>query len=75
VADVFKGWMQEAKLATSLETLPQWPSQAKANADNTQLLLGKLADSATKQWTASFNPRTVSQPELLQIYQAALKSD
>lgn len=75
VADEFQGWMQEAKLATSLEGLPQWPSQSKANADETQLLLGKLADSATKQWTASFNPRPASQPEMLQIYQAALKSE
>lgn len=75
VADVFKGWMQEAELATSLERLPQWPSQSKANSEDTQLLLGQLADSASKQWTAAFNPRPASQPEMLQIYQAALKSE
>ena len=33
--------------------------------------LEELAASAAKQWTASFNPRRVSEPELLEIYRQA----
>ncbi|MBM4001700.1 MAG: iron-containing alcohol dehydrogenase [Planctomycetes bacterium] len=33
--------------------------------------LEQLAASAAKQWTASFNPRRVSEPELLEIYRQA----
>jgi alcohol dehydrogenase len=34
--------------------------------------LAKLAAAAAKQWTATFNPRTVGEAELLSIYQMAL---
>jgi alcohol dehydrogenase len=33
--------------------------------------LGSLADAAALEWTARFNPRPVSQAELLEIYEAA----
>ena len=35
-------------------------------------ILGVLADEASRQWTAQFNPRPVSESDLLHLYQAAL---
>ncbi|MFY7953019.1 MAG: alcohol dehydrogenase, partial [Armatimonadaceae bacterium] len=34
--------------------------------------LSLLADLATEQWTARFNPRPVGRPELLSLYEQAL---
>ncbi len=69
VARVFTKWMQQASLATTLETLPQWPTEfLEEQTDN---LLRELANSSSKQWTASFNPRSVTESDLLAIYRAA----
>jgi alcohol dehydrogenase len=35
-------------------------------------ILHLLAEEAAEQWTGRFNPRPVGQPELLQLYRAAL---
>ena len=69
---VFTNWMQHAGLATSLESLPQWPAKLKSDRTQTLHLLQKLAHSASKQWTASFNPRTASESDMLLMYQAAI---
>lgn len=34
--------------------------------------LSVMAQGAAKQWTGNFNPRTVAEPELLELYQSAL---
>ena len=36
------------------------------------LILSVLADEAVQQWTGRFNPRPVSETELLHLYSAAL---
>jgi alcohol dehydrogenase len=68
---VFTKWLQQAGLATSLESLSQWPAKLKSDRTQTLHLLQKLAHSASKQWTASFNPRTTSESDMLSMYQAA----
>jgi alcohol dehydrogenase len=35
-------------------------------------ILPILAEEASQQWTGNFNPRPVGEPELLQIYEAAI---
>ena len=68
---VFSKWMQQAGLATTLESLPQWPAKLKGDRAETLRLLQQLAHSASKQWTASFNPRPASESDMLSMYQAA----
>jgi alcohol dehydrogenase len=34
-------------------------------------ILHLLAEEANQQWTARFNPRPVSEPDILKLYQAA----
>jgi len=65
--------MKQAGLATTLETLPQWPDPAMSDPDKTLRLLRELASSASKQWTATFNPRPTSESDMLSMYQSALK--
>ncbi len=72
LVSVFTKWMKQARLSTTLETLPQWPVTAIGNPDKTIALLSDLAKSATKQWTASFNPRQTNESEMLLMYQSAL---
>jgi len=38
----------------------------------TQEILPVLAEEANQQWTARFNPRPVTEVELLQLYEAAV---
>jgi alcohol dehydrogenase len=47
--------------------LPQTLRELKVEKD----MLPTLADEATQQWTAQFNPRPVTAGDLLEIYQAA----
>ncbi len=68
---VITKWMQQAGLATSLESLLQWPVKLKSDRRQTLHLLQKLAHSASKQWTASYNPRTASESDMLSMYHAA----
>ena len=72
IARVFTKWMQQASLATSLKGLPQWPEALAEDRTQTLTFLRELASSASKQWTASFNPRAVTESDMLAIYQAAL---
>lgn len=63
-----------ADLAREIERLqavlgiPQHLSDFDIPADS----LSELAAQAATQWTAGFNPRPVDQPDLLEIYRAAL---
>jgi alcohol dehydrogenase len=72
IASVFTQWLSKAGLATFLEGLTQWPSELRGDEKQTLELLQALSLSASKQWTASFNPRPVSASDLLSIYKAAL---
>jgi alcohol dehydrogenase len=73
IGAVFTEWMQRAKLATTLENLPQWPVDTIGDPARTLSLLRELASSASKQWTATFNPRPTSESDMLLMYQAAYK--
>ena len=72
LAQVFTKWMRDAALATSLEQLAQWPTSLKGVSEQTDSFLRELSSSAVKQWTASFNPRPVTESDLFSIYLAAL---
>lgn len=61
-------WLTDFELATRLRDLPGWPFSAEAE----QQLALDLADSAAKQWTATFNPRPLSKSDFFELYQAAL---
>ena len=71
IAAVFTEWMQRARLATTLMTLPQWPVDTLGDPERTNDLLRDLASSASKQWTATFNPRPTSESDMLSMYQAS----
>jgi alcohol dehydrogenase len=72
VASVFTQWMQAANLTTELRKLVQWPGRLVENPSEEDTFLQELAVSAAKQWTATFNPRPVSQSEMHELYRAAL---
>jgi len=72
IASIFTEWLQKAVLATTLEQLSQWPADLHGDSNRTLELLQDLSLSASKQWTASFNPRIVTESDFLTIYQAAL---
>ena len=74
IAMVFTRWMNQASLATSLKCLPQWPEELIEDRKQTFAFLRELAVSASKQWTASFNPRSVTESDFLMIYQAAMEA-
>ena len=74
IAMVFTRWMNQASLATSLKCLPQWPEELIEDRKQTLAFLRELAVSASKQWTASFNPRSVTESDFLTIYQAAMEA-
>jgi alcohol dehydrogenase len=60
LADFVSAMLAKAGLATTLRSLTVDP-----------LKLPQLASQAAKQWTASFNPRPVSEADLLELYQRA----
>ena len=72
IAAIFTKWLQKAGLATNLEGLKQWPADLRGDAKKTNELLQALSLSASKQWTASFNPRPVTESDFRAMYQAAL---
>ena len=72
IASIFTAWLKKAGLATTLVGLPKWPENLNGDAKQTFELLSSLSLSASKQWTAAFNPRIVSESDLLSIYHAAL---
>lgn len=61
-------WLVDFALSTRLRDLPGWPAPAEAE----QQLVLDLADSAAKQWTATFNPRPLSKSDFVELYQGAL---
>lgn len=60
-----------ARRITELVKAAQLPTQLSA-AGVTRSILPLLAEEAAQQWTGRFNPRPVSEAELLQLYEAAL---
>jgi len=74
LARVIESWMQMAGLATKLNALSQWPSVSTLHSGEStdEILLKRLAGMAAKQWTATFNPRPVTEQDLLELYQQAL---
>ena len=58
MAQTIEDWMQQAELPTRL-----------SEYDISQEALPRLAEEASNQWTASFNPREVTARELLEIFQ------
>lgn len=72
IARTLQKWMRQAGLATRLTELTQWPKQLASCSRETEAFLRGLADSASKQWTATFNPRPVSATDLFELYRAAI---
>ncbi len=71
IAATFTTWLTAAGLKTRLHELGGWtPPTATPGDVESQLI--RLAEDAAKQWTGSFNPRSVSAPEFLSLYRAAL---
>jgi alcohol dehydrogenase len=62
------GWLEEAGLATRLRALEGWPSDPDAE----NRLLETLSESATKQWTGTFNPRPLSVTDFQELYRGAV---
>ena len=60
LADFVAGLVRQAEL-------PQKLSECCVE----QAMLPKLAEEAAQQWTGTFNPRPVSPPELLRLYEHA----
>jgi alcohol dehydrogenase len=61
LADFVASLVAKAELATTLSELGV-----------EEVRLSELAEQAAKQWTATFNPRSVGETELLALYRAAL---
>lgn len=61
LAELVRSFAQRAGLATRLSDVGVEPSK-----------LPQLAADAAKQWTGTFNPRQVTQTELLRLYEAAV---
>jgi alcohol dehydrogenase len=61
-------WLTDFGLSTRLRELSGWPCTTTSE----QQLLEKLADSAAKQWTGTFNPRPLSTSDFVQLYRDAL---
>ncbi len=59
-----------AELVTKLSAKANLPTRL-ADCDVERSLLPKMAESAAKQWTATFNPRKVHTQDLLALYEAA----
>ncbi len=61
-------WLTDFGLCTRLRQLSGWPIAAEAE----QRILEDIADSATKQWTGTFNPRPLSRSNFVELYRDAL---
>lgn len=72
IASLFQHWLARAGLATSLTQLPQWPAPLKEDANAVDAMIGSLAASAVKQWTATFNPRVATELDMQSLYRGAL---
>jgi alcohol dehydrogenase len=72
LAETMKGWLQIAGMSTSLRELAGWPSNLNEDTESQRSFLMELAINASKQWTASFNPRAASVDDFFELYRAAL---
>ncbi len=61
LADRFQGWLQLAEIPESLTA---------AGVDPAKIPL--LAEEASRQWTATFNPRPITAPDFERLYRQAL---
>lgn len=67
LSELVTQWLQLAGLQTKLSNLPGWPPRSES-----EVLIEKLSEMATKQWTAGFNPRPLSKIDFRDLYIAAL---
>ena len=61
-------WLSEFGLCTKLRELDGWPT----SIDSESQLVENLADSATKQWTGTFNPRPLQRADFVDLYRNAI---
>jgi len=66
LSELVTNWLTQAGLSTNLTTLSGWPAHQESAS-----FIEKLGEMASKQWTASFNPRTLSKTDFIELYTAA----
>jgi alcohol dehydrogenase len=67
LSELVTKWLAQAGLSTNLSTLSGWPAHQESAS-----FIEKLAEMASKQWTASFNPRSLSKTDFMELYTAAI---
>ena len=67
LSELVTNWLTQAGLSTNLSTLNGWPAHQESAS-----FIEKLAEMASKQWTASFNPRSLSKTDFMELYMAAI---
>jgi alcohol dehydrogenase len=66
LSELVTNWLRQAGLSTNLTTLSGWPAHQESAS-----FIEKLGEMASKQWTASFNPRSPSKTDFIELYTAA----
>jgi alcohol dehydrogenase len=67
LSELVTNWLMQAGLSTNLATLSGWPAHQESAS-----FIEKLGEMASKQWTASFNPRSPSKTDFIELYTAAI---
>ena len=67
LSELVTNWLTQAGLSTNLTTLSGWPAHQESAS-----FIEKLGEMASKQWTASFNPRSLSKTDFIELYTAAI---
>jgi alcohol dehydrogenase len=67
LSELVTNWLRQAGLSTNLATLSGWPAHQESAS-----FIEKLGEMASKQWTASFNPRSPSNTDFIELYTAAI---
>ena len=67
LSELVTNWLTQAGLSTNLATLSGWPAHQESAS-----FIEKLGEMASKQWTASFNPRSPSKTDFIELYTAAI---
>ena len=67
LSELVTNWLTQAGLSTNLTTLSGWPAHQESAS-----FIEKLGEMASKQWTASFNPRSPSKTDFIELYTAAI---
>ena len=67
LSELVTNWLTQAGLSTNLTTLIGWPAHQESAS-----FIEKLGEMASKQWTASFNPRSLSKTDFIELYTAAI---